>query len=117
VFIDGDHLYDGVKTDWENYGPMGSKYVVFHDICGDIHGSGYGGVEVCRFWHELKSKKGYQFEEFIGLNSPMGIGRVTKSGSPSAVVQPARDEEKIFDLSERRRGIGGANCGVDAILV
>lgn len=31
VFIDGDHTYEGVRRDWENYGPMG-KCVAFHDI-------------------------------------------------------------------------------------
>lgn len=31
VFIDGDHSVDGVRQDWENYGPLGS-IVAFHDI-------------------------------------------------------------------------------------
>lgn len=32
IFIDGDHSSEGVRADWENYGPLG-KYVGFHDIC------------------------------------------------------------------------------------
>jgi cephalosporin hydroxylase len=30
VFIDGDHTYDGVRADWENFG--NSSVVAFHDI-------------------------------------------------------------------------------------
>lgn len=30
-YIDGDHTYDGVKKDWENYGPM-CNTVAFDDI-------------------------------------------------------------------------------------
>jgi predicted O-methyltransferase YrrM len=32
VFIDGDHSIDGVRKDWQDYGPMGS-IIGFHDIC------------------------------------------------------------------------------------
>ena len=33
VFIDGGHDYATVKSDWENYGPLATKFCVFHDIC------------------------------------------------------------------------------------
>ena len=56
IFIDGDHSYEGVKKDWEDYGPMG-KVVGFHDIA--------GGTDGCvKFWNELKAQNGYRFEEF-----------------------------------------------------
>lgn len=31
VLIDGDHTMEGVRADWENYGPMG-HIVAFHDV-------------------------------------------------------------------------------------
>lgn len=33
LFIDGDHTYEGVKDDWENFSPFVKKggWVVFHD--------------------------------------------------------------------------------------
>ena len=68
VFIDGDHSYEGVKADWENYGPMG-KVVGFHDIAGPVEGC-------VRFWAELKASQGFRTDEFISPNSGMGIGIV-----------------------------------------
>lgn len=57
VFIDGDHGYAGVKSDWENYGRLG-RIVVFHDI--DIDNK--PGVDPARLakygthtlWREIK---------------------------------------------------------------
>lgn len=69
VFIDGDHSYEGVKADWENYGPMG-KIVGFHDIAGPVEGC-------TRFWKELKESGKYKTEEFIGTGERVfGIGIV-----------------------------------------
>jgi len=65
VFIDGDHTYDGVKRDWENYGSLG-KIVVFHDIV-ENHKHNIG---VWKFWRELEGNK----EEFIADGSPAGVG-------------------------------------------
>lgn len=70
VFIDGDHSYEGVKADWENYGPMG-KVVGFHDIAGPVEGC-------VKFWNELKASGKHRFEEFITPNSGMGIGIIYK---------------------------------------
>lgn len=66
IFIDGDHSYDGVKADWENYGSM-SKRVAFHDIINPVLGVG-------RLWAEIKL--GRVTVEEIAPNSPMGIGLV-----------------------------------------
>lgn len=33
IFVDGDHSYEGVKADYENYKGM-CKYMGFHDACG-----------------------------------------------------------------------------------
>lgn len=75
VFIDGDHTYEGVKQDWENYGPMG-RIVGFHDIGGPLD-------DMRRFWNELKDSGEYRTEECIdtvdgpeGRKAKFGIGIV-----------------------------------------
>lgn len=78
VLIDGDHLYEGAKADWENYGPLG-RLVAFHDIVGDgqaekVHGN---PVEVPRLWAEIKAS-GVETVEFVAPGSKMGIGVVCK---------------------------------------
>lgn len=78
VLIDGDHLYEGAKADWLNYGPLG-KMVAFHDIVGDgqaenVHGN---PVEVPRLWAEIKAS-GVETVEFVAPGSKMGIGVVCK---------------------------------------
>lgn len=59
LFIDGDHTYKGVKQDFELYSPLVKKggLVVFHDIA--LHPP-ETGVEVDRFWSEIKQKFSYQ---------------------------------------------------------
>src|SRR5439155_15474564 len=54
LFIDGDHTYEGVKRDFEMYSPMvrPGGIVAFHDIV-EIR---VEGLEVARFWNEIKAK-------------------------------------------------------------
>lgn len=78
ILIDGDHLYDGAKADWLNYGPFG-KLVAFHDIVGEgqaekVHGN---PVEVPRLWAEIKAS-GVEIIEFVDEGSKMGIGCICK---------------------------------------
>ncbi len=54
VFIDAGHLYDEVKADWLNYGPMCNGVVCFHDIL---------YPDVARLWDEIKSE--YSTREII----------------------------------------------------
>lgn len=71
ALIDGDHRYQGVKTDFENYGPM-CGLVAFHDIVG--HGQRHSKgieVEVPRFWDEIKHDRCI---EIVEAGSKMGIG-------------------------------------------
>lgn len=48
VFIDGGHSYMEAKLDWENYGPLASVCVVFHDI---------GLPDVRKLWNEITLPK------------------------------------------------------------
>lgn len=68
VLIDGDHRFEGVKTDFENYGDLG-KVVVFHDIIKPKDNERQE-LEVWRFWESITGNK----EDFVGQNSKMGLG-------------------------------------------
>lgn len=77
ILIDGDHRYEGVKADWENYQRMG-RLIAFHDIVGfDQREKKENGaeVEVPRLWAEIKAS-GKRTQEFIDEGSKMGIGVV-----------------------------------------
>lgn len=76
ALIDGDHLYEGVKADWINYGPM-ARTVIFHDIIGVgvIQTRQQIPVEVPRLWTEIKSS-GVRTREVVGRKSTMGLGFV-----------------------------------------
>jgi len=69
AFIDGDHTYEGVKQDFEMYGPLvrPGGIIGFHDI---VDRPDVPGLEVNRFWDEIKQK--YEAYEFIG---PDGSGK------------------------------------------
>lgn len=71
LFIDGDHRYEGVKRDFEMYGPMVKKggLIAFHDV---VEGQPdlVGGVP--RFWREIKSR--YRHTEFIENPNQGGYG-------------------------------------------
>ena len=64
-FIDADHSYEGVKADWENYGPM-CRVVGFHDI----DNSNEPGC--IRLWRELKDK--YRSTEIMHKHLGMRLG-------------------------------------------
>lgn len=72
VFIDGDHDYDCVLSDWENYGPQAAPggVVLFHDI---DERNGYG---VHRVWRAIQAQ-GYATQELMA-EGPVhcGIGVV-----------------------------------------
>lgn len=67
LFIDGDHTYQGVKADYENYCNLVKPggMIVFHDC--------FGIEEVNRFWNEIK--KGQHTIEF---SKEWGIGILIK---------------------------------------
>jgi hypothetical protein len=66
IMIDGDHSYEGVKSDYEMYGHLARRNIIFHDI---KPGNGTG---VAQFWEELDVDK----VDFVGHGSKMGVGLV-----------------------------------------
>lgn len=75
LFIDGDHSYDGVKSDFEMYSPLvhESGIVAFHDIANARTDYGVG-----RFWNEVKNS--FKHREIINLSDAQapGIGVLWK---------------------------------------
>lgn len=76
VLIDGDHTYDGVRTDWMRYANL-APIVAFHDIVGEGQAERRSGkpVEVPRLWAEIKAS-GLTTTQFVAEGSTMGIGVV-----------------------------------------
>jgi predicted O-methyltransferase YrrM len=68
LFIDGDHLYEGVKKDFEMYSPLVGKggVVAFHDMAPH----GYEGVRT--LWNEVKGD--YHSQEFVKDPEQTGYG-------------------------------------------
>jgi predicted O-methyltransferase YrrM len=62
LFIDGDHSYGGVRSDFEMYSPFVRQggIVIFHDI---VEHSPEKCCEVNRFWMELRQQ--YRYHEII----------------------------------------------------
>jgi predicted O-methyltransferase YrrM len=86
VFIDGDHRFPYVKSDWENYGTLG-RIVGFHDISRDMPKDQFGGGphQAHSFWEGFKN--GYKHVEFISdktrtrTDFSLGIGVVWASAT------------------------------------
>ena len=85
LFIDGDHSYKGVKTDWELFAPLVKKFgiVVFHDTMWELQPDPAwqrSDMGVPRFVDELRAD-GYPvvtFEHFCGIS----IVQPHKNGVP-----------------------------------
>ena len=75
IFIDADHTYEGVKSDFNNYVPMlsDSGVIGFHDVeCPDW-------PRINEFWNELESTNKYNMQKFVkkGFLLQYGIGMLT----------------------------------------
>jgi predicted O-methyltransferase YrrM len=58
LFLDGDHTYNGVKSDFEMYSSLVKKggIIAFHDIIShDKYHNPDGTINVNRFWIEIKN--------------------------------------------------------------
>ena len=74
AFIDGDHTYEGVKADFENYGPLvrPGGLIAFHDI---LPRPDMPSIQVDKFWAELKQT--FETRDLIGSDASgrkIGIG-------------------------------------------
>jgi len=88
LFIDGDHRYEGVKSDFLRYRHLVAEggYILLHDIMPD-HGDGWfssGGVPI--LWSELKSL--YPHREFIESPEQRGFGIGLLQYSESISLSP-----------------------------
>jgi predicted O-methyltransferase YrrM len=76
LFIDGDHTFEGVKSDYDLYSPLVKPggTIIFHDIC--VHRVEYD-CHVDKLWNELK--QGREHWEFIENpeQGMYGIGVIT----------------------------------------
>ncbi len=82
AFIDGDHTYEGVKADFNDYGPLvrPGGIIAFHDI---LYREKQPSIRVDILWKELQQQ--YVCTEFIGpegSGKKIGIGllRVPENG-------------------------------------
>jgi len=77
MFIDGDHTYEGVKTDFYEYKDFVKTggFIAFHDIFENINDKTFG---TNKFWLEIKDQ--YKNEEYIEANRE-------KNGSGIGVLQ------------------------------
>ena len=80
LFVDGDHSYRGVKSDFEKFLPLvkDNGIIAFHDICED-HNSRFGkntsnfSGGVPQFWKEIKDQYP-QSTEFVHDHKQDGFG-------------------------------------------
>jgi hypothetical protein len=97
LFLDGDHAYESVKKDYENYGPLTRHLIAFHDI-NTSNWVGNETIEVNRLWNELvEEEKDCTYITFRNFNKPeefrgfqMGIGLMIKEPRtmPSRLAKP-----------------------------
>ena len=97
LFVDADHTYDGVRSDYGRYAPLvrAGGLIAFHDI---VPGDAKLVGDVPRFWRELKSADPTA-EELVEdwAQGGYGIGIIR-------VPDVTADED---ELPERSRGTGG----------
>ncbi len=92
AFIDGDHRYDGVRADFEQYGPLvrPGGVIAFHDV---LPRSDLPEIEVHRLWDELQSR--YDGQALIGPDGSgrkLGIG-VIRVGADGLGLEEAPDHK------------------------
>lgn len=81
IFIDGDHSYAGVRSDWEFARSFDPRLIAFHDIAEAIKHRKEGCC-VDRFWKEIKESGRDTAEMIVGCGWG-GIGLVIRSSQRS----------------------------------
>jgi predicted O-methyltransferase YrrM len=79
LFIDGDHSFEGVKKDFEDYSPFVKKsgLICFHDIViSDRHHE--RNVYVGEFWQEIKDEPNFESFEINANEDWAGLGILIK---------------------------------------
>ncbi len=82
TYVDGDHRYKGVSTDWENYGlklspGLRSRIVALDDVLYRDDGAD-PEPGVWRLWGEIKSAGVYETRLIAAASSGQGIGVITE---------------------------------------
>jgi predicted O-methyltransferase YrrM len=89
LFIDGDHSYDGVRADFENYAPLVKPggLIAFHDVAPPANPTS----QVDRLWHQLRDL--YETREIIDGEGPgYGIGVLFWHGDEDLAKWPSAHE-------------------------
>lgn len=83
ILLDADHRLPGVTADWNNYGPMATSMVAFHDIAWRRAQEWEGTrIDVPQFWNGLKLKYRHQEFKFCPTGKNNGIGVLWKISQP-----------------------------------
>jgi len=78
LFIDGDHSYEGAKSDYEMYGPLAKDIIAFHDISARRLG-------VYKLWADL-----------VTHDDSKSAKRSIRIGYATGLIMLGKDE-KIYD--------------------
>lgn len=70
LFIDGNHSYEGVKIDYELYGPLTRHLIAFHDVHSVLENRALG---VKRFWNEMIRNDQHMTAVFHRYNTSVSI--------------------------------------------
>lgn len=68
IFIDGDHSYDGIKKDWENWWPKvkNDGYMLLHDTTIPLHNPSVESLGSYKFFQEfIKNQPGVNVVETV----------------------------------------------------
>jgi len=90
LFIDADHHYEAVKSDFDMYAPLCDDIVAFHDV---------NYPSIMRLWNELKAKPSVSPTKEKEYLSPMWLNL-------SIEERGWVDKDNIFILIEMASGIG-----------